>query len=224
MAPAPTSDQKLALTRERILAEAVVFADQRGVEALTMRKLADQLGAGAMSLYTYVKNKDDMIEGMVDLVTAEIELPAGDDWRGALRDSARSAHEVLLRHNWAAAEWTSRMPGPARLAYMEAILRTLAEAGLDESFVYRGYHAVTMHIIGFTIQELGYQSFPSGQDLGAVARSFLGDLAAEDLPHLAEHVRAHLSDHDHGDEFGFVLDLILDGLERANGSLEGRRG
>ena len=216
MASVPTSDPKLALTRERILAEAVAFADEHGVDALTMRKLADRLGAGAMSLYTYVKNKDDMIEGMVDLVTAEIELPAGDDWRQAMRDSARSAHDVLLAHSWAAHEWTSRMPGPARLAYMEAILRGLSDAGLDESLIYRGYHAVTMHIIGFTIQELGYQNFPSGEDLGTVARNFLQDLAAADLPHLATHVEAHLSDHDHGDEFGFVLDLILDGLERAN--------
>lgn len=224
MAPASTSDQKLALTRERILAEAVVFADAHGVDALSMRKLAEQLGVGAMSLYTYVENKDDMIEGMVDLVTAEIELPQGDDWRRAMADSARSAHQVLLAHSWAAAEWTSRMPGPARLAYMEAILRSLAEAGLDESLVYRGYHAVTMHIVGFTIQELGYQNFPSGQDLGTVARGFLDDLAAADLPHLAEHVRGHLSDDDHGDEFGFVLGLILDGLERANGDPEGPRG
>ena len=224
MAPPSTSDPKLALTRERILAEAVVFADNHGVDALTMRKLADQLGAGAMSLYTYVKNKDDMIEGMVDLVTAEIELPAGDDWRQAMRDSARSAHEVLMAHRWAAGEWTSRMPGPARLAYMEAILRTLAEAGLDDGLVYRGYHAVTMHIVGFTIQELGYQNFPSGQDLGTVARSFLDDLAAADLPHLAVHVHAHLSDEDHGDEFGFVLDLILDGLQRANGEPADPRG
>lgn len=224
MAPAPTPDQKLALTRERILAEAVAFADEHGVDALTMRKLADRLGAGAMSLYTHVKSKDDIIEGMVDLVTAEIDLPVGDEWRPAMCDSARSAHEVLLRHPWAAGEWTSRMPGPARLAYMEAILRTLTEAGLDESLVYRGYHAVTMHIVGFTIQELGYQNFPSGQDLGTVARSFLDDLAAADLPHLAEHVRGHLADHDHGDEFGFVLDLILDGLERANGDDAGPQG
>ncbi|MEM7287958.1 MAG: TetR/AcrR family transcriptional regulator [Actinomycetota bacterium] len=224
MASASTSDPKLALTRERILAEAVAFADEHGVDALTMRKLADRLGAGAMSLYTYVKNKDDMIEGMVDLVTAEIELPAEGEWRGAMRDSARSAHHVLLAHPWAAHEWTSRMPGPARLAYMESILRSLAEAGLDEGLVYRGYHAVTMHIVGFTIQELGYQNFPSGQDLGAVARAFLDDLAVADLPHLALHVEAHLSDEDHGDEFGFVLDLILDGLDRANGDQGGRRG
>ena len=97
-----------------------------------------------------------------------------------------------------------------------AILRTLADAGLDESLVYRGYHAVTMHIVGFTIQALGYRDFPLGEDLADVAETFLSSLATADLPHLAEHVRGHLDDHDHGDEFSFVLGLILDGLERAN--------
>ncbi len=208
---------KPALTRARILAEAVAFADEHGVDALTMRKLADQLGAGAMSLYTHVRNKDDMLEGMIDLVTADVVLPEGADWRAAMRRCASSAHAVLLAHPWAAEGWTSHMPGPSRLALMDGILRALEEAGLDESLVYRGYHAITMHIVGFTIQELGYRNFPSGQDLGDVARAFLDDLAAADLPHLARHVHEHLSDHDHGDEFGFVLDLILDGLERANG-------
>lgn len=216
MTATPTSEPRPALTRDRVLAAAIAFADEHGVEALTMRKLADAMGAGAMSLYTHVRNKDDMIEGMVDRVTGDIEPPAGPDWRNAMRTSAASAHRVLLAHPWAAPEWTRRMPGPARLAYMEAILRTLTEAGLTPSIVYRGYHAITMHIVGFSIQELGYRDFPAGTDLADAARSFLGDLAVADLPHLAAHVEAHLADDDHGDEFGFVLDLILEGLERAD--------
>lgn len=217
--PPSKPDPKLALTRERILAEAVAFADEHGVAALTMRKLADRLGAGAMSLYTYVSNKDDMIEGMVDLVTSEIDLPAqrdDADWRVAMSASAASAHQVLLAHPWAADEWSRRMPGPARLTYMNAILETLVNAGLDDSIVYRGYHAITMHIIGFTIQAIGYRAVPSGREFDEMAAEFLENLAAAELPHLATHVTAHVDDVDHGDEFGFVLDLILDGLERAN--------
>lgn len=209
-------EPKLALSRHRILTESVRYADEHGVAGLSMRKLAEQLGVGAMSLYTYVKNKDDMLEGMVDLVTAEIELPVGDDWRRALVTSSASAHQVLLDHPWCAEEWTRRMPGPARLAFMEAILRTLTEAGFDDELVYHGYHAVTMHIVGFTIQALGYQDLPVGESLGDLAETFLASIGAADLPHLATHIRAHTSGEGHGDEFGYVLGLILDGLEQAN--------
>jgi len=207
---------KLALTRERILNEGVAYADEHGVDALTMRKLADRLGAGAMSLYTHVANKDAMIEGMVDVISAEIELPGDAHWRDALHSSAASAHAVLLDHAWAAPEWSRRMPGPARLQYMESVLRTLTNAGLDDSTIYRGYHAVTMHVVGFTIQALGYRDFPAGADPLTLAEDFVGGLDKSGLPHLAHHVRAHLSEEDHGDEFGFVLDLILDGLEAAS--------
>ncbi len=212
------NEPKLALTRERILSEAVAFADIYGVDALSMRKLAEQLGAGTMSLYNHVANKDEMIEGMVDVVSAEIDHPdVGDDWRSAMRASAASAHAVLIAHKWAAGEWSRRSPGPERLRYMDAILRTLTEAGLSSTVVYHGYHAITMHIVGFTIQELGYLAMPVGIDLDALATSFLGGLEKADMAHLAQHVRDHVDD-GHGDDFGWVLDLILDGLERSSGS------
>lgn len=214
-----TSEAKLALTRERILIEAVAFADVHGVDALSMRKLAEQLGAGTMSLYNHVANKDEMIEGMVDVVSSEIDHPArSDDWRSAMRASAASAHSVLLAHKWAAAEWSRRSPGRERLRYMDAILRTLTEAGLRPAVVYHGYHAITMHIVGFTIQELGYLAMPIGVDLDALAESFLGGLEKADMTHLAQHVIDHVGDDDHGDEFGWVLDLILDGLDRSSDS------
>ncbi len=210
------NDAKLALTRQRILAEAVTFADENDLDSLTMRKLAERLGAGTMSLYNHVANKDDMIEGMVDVISAEIEHPSGDDWRKAMQDSAVSAHQVLLAHRWAAGEWTSRKPGPARVRYMESILRVLTEAGLGASLVYHGYHAITMHIVGFTIQELGFLTGPNDMDLSDIGEETIGDLGVAGLPHLAEHLRAHLSADDHGDEFRFVLDLLLDGLERSS--------
>ncbi|MEM7275082.1 MAG: TetR/AcrR family transcriptional regulator [Actinomycetota bacterium] len=206
-----------ALTRDRILAEAIAFADAEGVEALSMRKLSERLGVGAMSLYRHVANKDEMLDGMVDAVCAELQPPRiVDDWREAIRTTSAEAHAALLAHPWAAGEWSRRRPGPARVAYMDALLRVLTEAGLRPDLIYRGYHAITMHLVGFTIQELSYRNGLAGQDLAVVAGQFLDGLDDGHLRHLADHVRAHLDGEDHGDEFGFVLDLILDGLHRAN--------
>lgn len=215
-----STSTKPGLTRERILAEAVAFADESDLDALTMRKLADRLGVGTMSLYNHVANKDDMIEGMVDVIVGEIAHPTSGDWRDGLQDSAASAHRVLLSHPWAAGEWTRRRPGPARTGYMEAILRTLVEAELDEVLVYHGYHAVTMHIVGFTIQELGYLA--AGPDLAVegITDDFLDGLRQAGLPHLADHALAHIDGTHRGDEFRFVLDLILDGLEQSSSTSE----
>ena len=213
MATGPPTPRQ-PLSRQRILEAAVAFADEHGVEALTMRKIADKLGFGVMSLYNHVASKEEMLTGMVEIVAAEIELPSVDaEWKDALRASAASAHDVLLRHRWAPAEWSLRMPGPERIRFMDSILRVLTEAELAPELVYRGYHAVTMHIVGFTLQQIGYEQGLDG-DLDQVASQFLADLS-DDYPYLADHVRAHLADDGHGDEFGFVLDLILDGLERA---------
>ena len=205
---------RVPLSKGRVLRAAVEYADRHGVEALTMRKLAAELGFGVMSLYNHVANKDEMLDGMVDLVAGDIEpLPDDGDWKKALRASAISAHKVLLRHPWAGSLWTTRWPGPARLRHMESLLRGLSAGGLSSELVYHGYHAVSMHIVGFTLQEQSYQF--ADQDLEQLAATFLEQIPADDYPHLTEHVMQHLNDEDHGDEFGFVLDLILDGLERA---------
>ncbi len=214
--PNSADDPKPALNRHRILAEAVALADVEGVDALSMRKLAERLGVGAMSLYRHVDNKDDMIAAMIDVVCADIERPkVGGDWRESIMASSASAHRAMLEHRWVAGQWSMRRPGANRTAYMEALLAVLTEAGLADDLVYRGYHAVTMHIVGFTIQELSFEA-SSDMDLDAMAEDFLTGLVDADLPHLAEHVRAHMAVEGHGDEFGFVLGLILDGLERAN--------
>lgn len=203
------------LNTARVLEAAIAFADRNGVDALTMRKIADELGFGVMSLYNHVANKDEMLTGMVDVVAATIAPPSiGGDWRHAMKASALSAHDALIAHPWAASEWSVRIPGPARVRYMDSILRALTDANLSSSLVYHGYHAITMHIVGFTLQQIGYQRSLSG-DLHDVASAFLDDMGGNH-PHMAEHVHAHLSGEDHGDDFSFVLDLILDGLERAN--------
>ncbi|GJM38733.1 MAG: transcriptional regulator [Acidimicrobiales bacterium] len=214
MNPPPRS----SIDRDRVLSEGIAFADEQGVDALSMRSLAERLGVGAMTLYGYVANKDELIAGMVDRAVLEIELPATDgNPREALSASAVSAHRLLLDHGWAATQWNESAPGPARTAYMESILRALSDWGLDDDLVFRGYHAVTMHIVGFTIQELGYRN-PAGFDsLREAAEGFLDVMDADALPHLVEHIRGHLHGLDgvdprHDSEFEFVLGLLLDGL------------
>ena len=212
--PTDTRTPRQPLSKDRILAAAVAYADEHGVEALSMRKIAAELGFGVMSLYNHISNKEDMLVGMVDLVSAEIEAPSlKGEWRQSMRVSAASAHDVFLRHRWAPNEWSLRMPGPARIRYMDALLGVLTEAGLQDELIYHGYHAITMHIVGFSMQEIGYEK-GLDVDLDAMASTFLSGLAGR-LPYMADHVRAHLADDGHGDEFRFVLDLMLDGLERA---------
>ena len=208
--PAPRSP----LTRERILGAAVAFADQRGVEALSMRELARELGFGVMSLYNHVANKDEMLDGMIELVASEVEAPPTlhGDWKTAMRETAISAHQALLRHSWAAGMWSNRGPGPAKLRHMESILRCLREAGFSAEIACRGFHAITTHILGFTLQKL---DFPvRDEELADVAKSFLAEMSTEEFPYFAEHVRQHLDPPDPPDSFEFVLDLILEGLER----------
>ena len=203
------------LSKQRILEAAIAFADEYGVDALTMRKVADKLGCGVMSLYNHVSNKDEMLVGMVDIVVGEIDLPSVEcNWKDTMRASAKSAHDILMSHPWTAAEWSRRMPGSERTRYMDAILKVLTEAKLCPQIVYSGYHAITMHIIGFTLQEIGYKQILAA-DFDQLAGEFLDDMSGA-YPYMADHVRAHLNDDCDSDEFGFVLDLILDGLERAS--------
>jgi AcrR family transcriptional regulator len=199
------------LTRDRVLRAAVGFADEQGVDALTMRRLAKELGFEVMSLYNHVASKRDVLYGMVDLVAAEIDPPPDEaGWRTALRQSAISAHEVLRRHPWATGVWFSRRPGPARLQYMESLLRALREAGFSDENVYHGYHALTNHILGFALQEA---SFPFDNDkLAEAGPKFVQELSATELPHVVEHITQHLRGSGNGNAFTFVLDLILDGL------------
>ncbi|HLE98681.1 MAG TPA: TetR/AcrR family transcriptional regulator C-terminal domain-containing protein [Gaiellaceae bacterium] len=200
-----------------MLRAAVGLADDGGIESLSMRKLGQALGVEAMSLYNHVANKDDLLDGMVDLVWSEIELPSsGGDWRTAMRASAISAYDVLRRHPWACGLAMSR-PSilPARLRYMEAILGGLRQAGFTPGLAFHAYHALDSHVIGFTLWAIGH-SIPAGDDLADLAESFLREIAAEH-PFIAEHVEQHLAGfgREGEGEFAFVLDLILDGLERA---------
>jgi AcrR family transcriptional regulator len=177
-----------------------------------MRKLASQLGFEVMSLYTHVSGKGDLLDGMVDAVAAEIALPdESTGWRQDLRAIAIATHAALARHPWAAPLWATRTPGPARLAHMEALLRALGGAGLPPEVADRGFHAVVNHVLGHTMQE---QAFTFEGDQDAAAAEFLAGLDPAEFPHLIEHVRAHLAGQAPDVGFEFVLDLILDSLDR----------
>jgi AcrR family transcriptional regulator len=211
------------LTLDRVLRAAMAMADEGGIEALTMRRLAKALGVEAMSLYHYAPSKDDILGGIVDLVVREIELPAPDlGWKTAIRASAVSAHHVLRKHPWAC---NLLMSGPrisaARLRHIDALLARFAEAGLPDDLTDLAYHALDAHVLGFTLWEAGYTSGMKGMapDLATVVR----ELHIEDYPSLLEHVAYHQRPRAPGQrgEFEFGLDLILDGLEREGGAVGG---
>jgi AcrR family transcriptional regulator len=207
-----TPKRREPLSRERILEAAVRLADEGGIEAVSMRKLGRELGVEAMSLYNHVANKDDLLDGIVDRVLSEFELPSESDWSEALRRTAISAHEALLRHPWACTLIMSRFR-PGRIRYIEWILGRLREAGFSAEITYHAYHTLDSHILGFTLWELGH-SVDSGE-LEEAVTTFLRE-SIHEYPHLAEHMQQHLSDsrRDEEGEFEFGLRLILEGLEK----------
>ena len=219
------SKSRTPLTRNRVLEAAIRLADEGGIESLTMRKLARELGVEAMSLYNHVANKGDLVDAIVDLVVSEIDLPAsGEDWDVDIRTCAVSAHEALLRHPWACSLVLSpgsmRTSPTPRLRYMEWLLSRLREAGFSPELTYHAYHTLDSHILGFTLWQLGHSINAkdlAGGDLADLVARFLRELPAADYPNLAEHARQHVSApaDDGAREFEFGLDLILDGLERA---------
>ncbi|HEY7021036.1 MAG TPA: TetR/AcrR family transcriptional regulator C-terminal domain-containing protein [Ktedonobacterales bacterium] len=210
----PDTEQRVPLNRERVLRAAIALADSAGIEALTMRSLGKAVGVEAMSLYNHVANKDDVLNGMVDLIVSEIALPSPHtDWKLALRQSAISAHETLLRHPWACGLWTSSQIWSARLRFGDALLRSLREAPFSKEITYHAYHVLESYIVGYTRQEVSYTFV--ADDLPDLGAAFLRQLSATEYPYFTEHVMQHLEP-DHGDirAFEFGLDLILDSLDR----------
>lgn len=203
------------LTRERVLRAAVRLADKHGLEALSMRRLATSLRVEAMSLYNHVTNKDDVLDGIVDLVIGEITLPTpGGDWKAAMRGRATSAHTVLLAHPWAALLIVSRMNvGPNMFRYIEATISTLRHAGLSWAHTDRAWNAIDSYIYGFTLQ---LQNFPvEPAEYASAAASFLPMLPADQYPVMHEMTTLVANGtHDGTHDFSFGLELILDGLDR----------
>ena len=209
------------LTRERVLRAALALADAGGIESLTMRKLGQELGVEAMSLYNHVENKDDIVDGITELVLAEIEVPSdGSDWKSEIRRTAISSHDVFLRHRWACSLMMSRPKASTpRMLWMEAVLRTLREAGFSADMTHHAYHALDSHITGFTLWQVN-MPFETKAELVDLAQDFLQQIPADAYPYIIEHAEQHLAPEspDGATEFEFGLELILDGLERLRDS------
>ena len=154
--PEPNATPRIPLTRERVLRAAIALCDEGGIESLSMRKLGQQLGVEAMSLYNHVANKDDILDGIVDVVVNEIDVPPiGDDWKAALRQRANSARAVLSRHPWATGLIESRTnPGPATLRYYDSVIGSLREAGFSIEMAAHAFSALDSYIYGFALQEV----------------------------------------------------------------------
>jgi AcrR family transcriptional regulator len=201
-----------------VLDGAVAVADASGIGALTMRSLALELGVKPMSLYHYVRNKDAILDGIVDIVFAEIELPtAGGDWREQMTRRAESARRALLRHPWAIGLMESRTsPGTATLRHHDAVLGCLRGAGFSLPLTAHAYALLDSYVYGFALQEASLP-FDSPETISEVAGQMMEQFASGQYPHLVEMATDHALQPGYafGDEFAFGLELILDGLERS---------
>ena len=217
----PSVEPRVPLNRERVFQAAVALADERGVEALTMRALGEQLGIEAMSLYHHVSNKDELLDGMVEVVFSEIELPTTDvDWKTAMRRRAISTREALARHRWAVGLVQSRTsPGPANFRVVNAVLGCLREAGFSVENAVHAYSALDAYIYGFALQE---KTLPvdTPAELAQAAESMRRRFAAAEYPHIAETITERVTrfGYDFADEFEFGLDMMLGALEQLRGT------
>jgi AcrR family transcriptional regulator len=212
--------QKIAtrkpLSSARVLRAAVALADEAGLEAFSMRGLAQELGVVPMALYKHVANKEELLDGMVDIVFSDIELPSGDlDWRSAMRRRAISTREALKRHGWAIGMMESRHPGPANLRNHNAVMGCLRKAGFSFEMAIHAYSVQDAYIYGFALQErdLGFETPDSA---GAAAQRRAATIGAlEDYSYLVEiATKLPESGYDSAVEFTWGLDFILDGLDR----------
>ena len=205
------------LTRERVLAAAMIRADAGGLETLTMRTLADLLGVAPMALYRHVANKDDLIDGMVDVVFSEIGVPpGGGDWKLSMRKRAVAVRDALTRHPWAVGLMEARRtPGPANLRHHDAVLGRLRAAGFDVAMTAHAYSLLDSYIYGFALTKINLPFEPA--TAGDVAETMLEPFPVNEYPNMVEFLSEHVmqAGYDYGDEFEYGLDLILDGLEAA---------
>ncbi|NUR86571.1 MAG: TetR/AcrR family transcriptional regulator [Nonomuraea sp.] len=208
---------KQPLSRTVVLEAAIQVADRGGAEAITMRRVAQELGVEAMSLYHHVPNKDAILDGVVDAVFALIELPdpGSGGWRAQTRARAISARAVLSRHSWALGLMDSRRdPGPATLRHHDAVLGVLRRGGFSLPMAAHAVSLIDSYVSGFVLEE---SSLPirTPAEVEEVAGGILEGLDAESLPYLTEMITDHAlrPGYDHAAEFEYGLDLILDGLE-----------
>ncbi|MFJ8190009.1 TetR/AcrR family transcriptional regulator [Streptomyces sp. NPDC096094] len=203
------------LSRERVIRTAVAVADEKGVAALTMRAIAEPLGVEAMSLYHHVAGREDILDGMVDAVFGEIDLPPRDtDWKGAMRRRAVSARAVLRRHPWAIGLMDSRSrPGPATLRHHDAVIGALRAGGFSVPMAAHTVSLIDSYLYGFVLQEVSLP-FTGTAELHEVAGTILREMPADAYPHLTELATEYTlkPGYDYADEFAFGITLILDAL------------
>ena len=213
---ATKTEPRLPLSRDRILHAALELVDEGGIESLTMRKLGQALGFEAMSLYNHVANKDDVLDGILDLVLAETEPPSpAGDWDAAIRTSAISVHAALRRHPWSGTLLRSPAHArPARARYMDSLLGRLREAGFSAETTYHAYHVLDGHIFGFSLWETSHAYTP--EEASNLAAKFALTITADAFPHLHEHAQQHFTEGRHHEvsAFEFALDLIVEGLKK----------
>lgn len=215
--PAGVGGKRPRLDRERVLRGAVEVADRGGIAALTIRSLADELGVKPMTVYYYVTNKEEILDGIVDIVFSEMETPTvGGEWRSEISRRAHSARQVLRRHPWAVPLLESRTsPGPATLAHHDAVLGTLLAAGFSRELTAHGYALLDAYVYGFAIQEASLP-FEGPDSVADVADPIMALMATGAYPHMVDMATSYYLQpgYDFADEFGFGLELVLDGLER----------
>jgi AcrR family transcriptional regulator len=210
--------RRVRLNRDRVLRAAVALADEIGVDALSMRKLAEQLGVVPMALYKHVADKDELLDGMVDIVVGEIDPPvSGPDWRSAVRQRILSARQALQRHRWAPGVLESRTnPSPVLLAYIDSMIGMLRAGGFSADLTHHALHTMGSRLYGFT-QDV----FDDTPVLDPAAQSMLVRQMEGNYPHIAEMVKTVYHDAasvvgggcDDQFEFEFALDLLLQGLD-----------
>jgi AcrR family transcriptional regulator len=210
-----TPAERVPLNRERVLRAAVEVADAGGIGSLTIRSLAQALGVKPMSVYHHVANKEQILDGIVDIVFGEIDLPSPDgEWRAEIRRRAGSARSVLGRHRWAIGLLESRTnPGPATMRHHDANLATFRAGGFSIELTAHAYALVDSYVYGFALQEA---SLPfDSTNVAEVAAPMIKMFRAGEFPHMVELATEHVlkPGYDFGEEFWFGLDLILDGLE-----------
>ena len=213
----PRRRRRGTLSRERVLRAALVLADEAGLESLTMHAIGRRLGVQAMSLYRHVENKEDLLDGLIDLVVSEVELPMSSaDWKAAMRQRATSARRVFARHHWAIGLVESqRRPRAVTLRHHEWVLGVLLEAGFSVTLAAAAYNLLDSYIYGFTLQEASL-TYDSPEEHAEVGQATLQQVSPDEYPHLARVAREFIeAGTEYGAGFEFGLDLILDGIERA---------
>src|SRR5215212_7062510 len=200
----PRAEPRRRLSRQRVLRAAIAHADTGGLEALTMRQLAEMLKVAPMALYRHIANKDDLIDAMIDVVFSEIGLPSGGaDWKTAMRKRAISLHDALARHRWAIGLMESqRRPGPSNLRHHDAVIGKLRASGFTIAMAAHAYSVLDSYIYGFALTKLNLP-FDTSEEVGEVAQAMLQPFPANEYPNLVEFLAEHVMKpgYDYGDEF-----------------------